>query len=156
MSTTPSNHANVKFPPPLMYVAVFLLGFLMQWLIPLPEVYLLLRWIGGGLLGAAGSVLVGWALWLFWQDRTNPLPHKPSRALVIRGPYRLTRNPMYVGMLFLYVGLALLLGNWWPVILVPLITELINRFVIQKEEAYLTQRFGGDYTRYQTRVGRWL
>ncbi len=72
------------------------------------------------------------------------------------GAYRLSRNPMYTGLAVTYLGLALLFGSWWPLILWPLVIVAVRQLVIRPEERYLTQRFGQTYTDYQSRVRRWL
>src|SRR3989449_10916364 len=75
--------------------------------------------------------------YLFRRAGTTPNPTKPTSALVIWGPYRFTRNPMYVGMATLYVGGTLLLNDLWPLALLPVVIALVQRRVIAKEEAYL-------------------
>jgi protein-S-isoprenylcysteine O-methyltransferase Ste14 len=92
----------------------------------------------------------------FRRARTSMVPMKPSSALVTTGPYRFTRNPMYLGMAFLYVALAFALGLVWPLILLPVVIAAVDRLVIAIEEAYLVRRFGQPYCDYMTRARRWL
>jgi protein-S-isoprenylcysteine O-methyltransferase Ste14 len=72
------------------------------------------------------------------------------------GGYRLSRNPMYAGLGIAYLGAALLLGSWWPVVLWPLVMLAVDRLVIRPEETYLSERFGQDYSDYRAHVRRWL
>jgi protein-S-isoprenylcysteine O-methyltransferase Ste14 len=92
----------------------------------------------------------------FWRMRTSIVPIRPATALVIGGPYRFTRNPMYVGLGFLTVALGLLLDSWWPILLVIPTLMCIRQFVILPEERYLRRRFGGEYDAYTRQVRRWL
>jgi protein-S-isoprenylcysteine O-methyltransferase Ste14 len=80
----------------------------------------------------------------------------PTIALVTSGPYRLTRNPMYVGMAFLYGAFALAFGVIWALITLPLVLIAVDRLVIAREEPYLEARFGEQYREYTRRVRRWL
>ena len=110
---------------------------------------------------AAALVLVWLALMLpafayFRRFRTSVLPHKPVSAFVVSGPYRFTRNPMYVSLAALYLAIALIIGSWWPVVLLPLVLLVIQRAVIAREERYLRQRFPVEYPAYCARVRRWL
>jgi protein-S-isoprenylcysteine O-methyltransferase Ste14 len=105
---------------------------------------------------AAWLALDGAAMLSFRRARTSMVPVKPSTALVTSGPYRLTRNPMYVGMAFLYVGFAFAFGVIWALALLPAVLVIVDRLVIAREEAYLERKFGQDYRDYQARVRRWL
>lgn len=150
------DHAGVRFPPPLLYVAGLGLGILLQALWPLPA------WSRavGVLLAlpctALCFVFCGWAIALFRQSRTSLVPIVPTATLVTRGPYRVTRNPMYVGLAFLYAGTALYFRLSWGLLLLPLVLVAVYRLVIVREERYLERRFGEAYTRYKRQVRRWL
>jgi protein-S-isoprenylcysteine O-methyltransferase Ste14 len=76
--------------------------------------------------------------------------------LVTRGPYRFTRNPMYVGLIFVYLGEAALLKQIWPVIVLPFMIAYLNWTVIPLEEAKLKEAFQDEYERYRARVRRWF
>jgi protein-S-isoprenylcysteine O-methyltransferase Ste14 len=111
--------------------------------------------LGWGLLVAGVLVAVS-AAYLFRRAGTTPNPTKPTSALVIWGPYRFTRNPMYVGMAVLYCGGTLLLNDPWPLAFLPLVMALVQRRVIAREEAYLERKFGDEYRAYKARVRRWI
>jgi protein-S-isoprenylcysteine O-methyltransferase Ste14 len=105
---------------------------------------------------AASAILAGWGFAGFLRSRTTLLPHKPSSALIASGPYRFSRNPLYLSSALLYSGLALWFGLFWPLLLLPLALTAIRFYVIAKEESYLERRFGQEYLDYKARVRRWL
>ena len=155
----PIPHPGVKFPPPFLFAAGFLGAWLAhrRWPIAiLPE-----SWRGAG--AAAGVIAVvmavailGWAFATFLRHRTAILPHRPASRVVRDGPYRWTRNPMYVSMTLTYLGLALITNALLPLLVLPLVLVLLVRFVIRREERYLASAFGDDYTAYCRDVRRWL
>ena len=109
-------------------------------------------------LGVNGVVVIGWAMLSFLEAQTTVNPMKPSSAssLVTSGIYRHTRNPMYLGMLFILVGWALYLANILSFLVLPAFILYMNRFQIQPEERALTARFGREYLEYMSRVHRWI
>jgi protein-S-isoprenylcysteine O-methyltransferase Ste14 len=98
----------------------------------------------------------GWSLWLFGRHETGLLPGQATRAMIEEGPYRLSRNPLYVGLLALYLGLALLTSTFWGLVLFPLAALLLLWGAIRPEERFLHGRFGDEYDAYARRVRRWL
>lgn len=153
---TSKDHAGVWVPPPLLYVVIFLAGMLLQQLLPLPRFSEGLGLVGGIVFLAAWAVLIVWSVGLFRRAHTSLLPVRPAQALVVQGPYRFTRNPMYLSLLCAYVGVALLTRLIWPVLLLPLVILAVNTLVIRKEEQYLERKFGSAYTAYKEHVRRWI
>jgi protein-S-isoprenylcysteine O-methyltransferase Ste14 len=98
----------------------------------------------------------GWALWLFHRHRTGLLPGQATRVMIEEGPYRRSRNPLYVGLLALQLGLALLTGTFWGVVLLPAAVLLLTWGAVRPEERFLHERFGAAYDDYTKRVRRWL
>ena len=98
----------------------------------------------------------GWALVLLAQHRTGLLPGQPTRRIVTRGPFARSRNPLYVGLLALHLGLALVVPSVWALILLPASAALLHWGAIRPEERFLTETFGAEYTAYAARVRRWL
>lgn len=98
----------------------------------------------------------GWALWLFRRYETGLLPGQPTHAMIEVGPYRRSRNPLYVGLLGLYLGLALLVPTFWGLALFPAAVLLVRWGAIRPEERFLHERFGAPYDDYARRVRRWL
>jgi len=92
----------------------------------------------------------------FRLARTSLQPWESTSTLVTDGPFRLSRNPIYIGYTLLYLGVAFWANSLWPVVLLPLVVWLMHRLVITREEAYLESRFGDAYRAYRHRVRRWL
>ena len=112
--------------------------------------------VTGAIIFALGGALAAWGWGIFRQVRTTRVPGEISARLVTWGPYRFTRNPMYVGLAVAYVGEAGLLHQPLPLILLPLTIGYLDRVVIPLEEKKLGEVFGAEYERYRSRVGRWL
>ena len=110
----------------------------------------------GAILVAAGLAFTGWARFLFIRRGTTVLPFRPSSVFVADGPFRYSRNPIYVGFIAAYAGIALLCRAVWPLIFLPFVVVAIRQMAIAKEEAYLERRFGAQYLEYKVRVRRWL
>lgn len=104
----------------------------------------------------AGAAVAIWAVHTFRRARTTILPFRPASAMVRDGPYRFTRNPMYVGMILSYLGLSLAFNTAWPMLLLPLVLVAIVKAVITKEEEYLEAVFGDEYRAYKGDVRRWV
>jgi protein-S-isoprenylcysteine O-methyltransferase Ste14 len=98
----------------------------------------------------------GWSLWLFGRHQTELLPGQATNAIIEEGPFRVSRNPLYVGLLALYLGLALLAPTFWGLVLFPAAVVLVFWGAIRPEERYLHERFGAEYDDYARRVRRWL
>jgi protein-S-isoprenylcysteine O-methyltransferase Ste14 len=148
--------AGVIAPPPLIFLGGLGLGFALEALLPGSSVPGAVRWIGGGLLALAGLALLASFNALFQRRGTAVEPWKPTTAIVTSGPYRFTRNPAYLGMAFIYVGIALLGDALWALAPLPLVLVLIDRGVIAREERYLERRFGEEYVGYKRSVRRWI
>jgi protein-S-isoprenylcysteine O-methyltransferase Ste14 len=141
----PAETSGVRVPPPLYYVAGFLIGVGIETALPIDRPPLVVT-IMVTAFGIAGWLaLDGAAMLSFNRAGTGMIPIRPSAALVTTGPYRFTRNPMYVGMAFLYLAFALGLGFVWPLIVLPAALVAVDRLVIAREETYLMRRFGQPY-----------
>jgi protein-S-isoprenylcysteine O-methyltransferase Ste14 len=110
----------------------------------------------GWVLTAGGLGLVGWGLATLIRLRTTFLPDREATRLVVIGPYRFSRNPMYLGMASTYAGVALLANSGWAATLLPAVLLLVATQVIRREERYLAHTFGEEYSAYGRRVRRWL
>lgn len=152
-------HAGVVAPPPLIYFGFLLLGWvldtrLLHLAMPFP-LTLPVKVIAVALI-LSGLGLEMWAGGLFKAAGTNVVPWSPSTALVDTGPYRFSRNPMYVGFTLVYLGLALGLQSPSAMILIIPCLALMTWGVILREERYLAARFGQPYLDYKDGVRRWL
>jgi len=144
------DRAGVIAPPPAIFAIAFLLGFLLRDLLPRlgsPQI--------GTFLAIIGLAIGVWALATMLRAGTHPDPSRPSTVLVTGGPYRFSRNPMYVAMTILYVGAALLFRIIPALILLPIALLLLEFGVIRREERYLEAKFGDRYRDYRSRVRRW-
>jgi protein-S-isoprenylcysteine O-methyltransferase Ste14 len=113
------------------------------------------RYLGIVLMGAA----LGFGLWarlLFVQVGTTVRPFQESSELVVQGPFHITRNPMYLSLTTLLLGLGILLGSLTPFLVIPFFVLIINRRFIPAEESMLERRFGESYRTYRGRVRRWI
>ena len=110
----------------------------------------------GWLLVGIGLVLFIWTLVTFWRHRTTVNPYKAASTLCTEGPFRFSRNPIYVGDWFILAGVSMLLATGWPLLFAPLIWALLRYGVIRHEEAHLEAKFGDVYRNYKARVRRWL
>jgi len=155
--TSPDN-PGVRVPPPLLYAAIFFAAVYIQKRIPLNASF-----FETGPAKIAGSILLFIALILtvislrkFFLSKNTIVTIKPATSLQTTGIYKFTRNPMYLSLLFLYLGLTCFLGNWWNLLLLPILVLVIQQYVIIREEKYLLRRFGTEYLDYKSRVRRWL
>ncbi len=144
----------VRLPPPVMVAGLLAAAWLLRQVVPVP--------IGpplpafGSLTIFAAVALVGWAILVMAKAGTDPRPDKPDTAMVEAGPFRFSRNPIYLGFLLAVAGFALRWGDLWGWVAVVLAHLVLDRFVVAKEEAYLTTRFGAAYEAYRSRVRRWV
>ena len=156
MDAPQQDRAGVITLPPLIYIAVFVLGNAADGLKPLPIFGSGKGFAAGLILIAAGLVGAAWAVVSLLRNATAVNPYKSTTRIVKVGPFRYSRNPIYLADLFIYGGFALILDTWWPLILVPALVWIMTTGVIQREERYLTQKFGEQYAAYRKQTRRWV
>lgn len=149
---TGEDNPRVIVPPPLMFAALIGAGLLID-SGPRAGAPVLLA---AALLVVIGLGLIVSALGLFFRSRTRPEPWRPASVLVAAGPYRYTRNPMYLGLTLIGLALALAFTSVAAALLTLLAALVVDRTVIAREEAYLERRFGAAYREYREHVRRWL
>lgn len=150
--------AKVRFPPPLVFLAAILLGVLM-WHFVLPLSVSLapaLRISAGVLILASGVALVLTARIFFVRTGQSPIPWKPTPELILQGPYRFTRNPMYVGVTLFVVGLGLAVNDLWISIFAAPALLAVHFIAVLPEERYLSEKFGESYRSFLARVRRYV
>jgi protein-S-isoprenylcysteine O-methyltransferase Ste14 len=147
--------------PPVLYLLALALPWPLQSFLPMPDMRL--PGIAGDVVVALGWALMAWGLALGWfairsfmGAGTAIHPTHPADRLVTFGLYNTSRNPMYLGVMIAFAGLALSTGNGWRFLALPLLWLGLVRLAILPEEAYLSRRFGGDYNAYAARVRRWF
>lgn len=152
-----TDHSNAIIRPPIAWALAFVIGLGLDWLYPLrflpasvPGV-----WLGAGIF-ALGLVLAIWAIVTIRKAGTRIETHQPTTAIVTRGPYRFSRNPIYTGMILGQIGLAVGFDSLWILAMLVPFYLVIRHGVIAREEAYLARKFGEAYTVYKARVRRWL
>jgi protein-S-isoprenylcysteine O-methyltransferase Ste14 len=149
--------ARVTFPPPFVYLGVLLIGLLGDWLLGLSlDVPSIARIAALVVLLSLGAALLLAARSHFTRAGTDVKPWKTSSAIVSRGIYAVTRNPMYLGMALIYLGLAIAFVSLSALVLLPLLLVAVQTQVIAREESYLEAKFGDEYRAYKARVRRWL
>jgi len=149
--------ANVRFPPPLVYVAFILIGAALAYAAPLPVPGPRYFSVAAGVAIVLGGVwLIGDALKLFRRTGQDPAPWKPSPELVLSGSYHFTRNTMYLGLTCIQVGLGLTLNNLWISLLAAFSLLGVHFVAVVQEEKYLAEKFGDTYRAYMIKVRRYL
>ena len=143
-------------PPPLIYLSSLALGFALETLLPSMSIPGSVRWPLGAALVVSGFALARSFVAAFHRADTAVDPRRPTTAIVTTGPYRLTRNPGYLGMTLVYAGIAVLSGALWPFATLLPALVLMDRAVIAREERYLEWKFGAEYEDYKRQVRRWL
>ena len=150
------DNPGVIAPPPLIYAGPLAISLLLNLKFPmhfLPRK--VARILGLTLIGA--SVILVWrAFQRMSRAGTNVNPTEPATVLVTEGPFKYTRNPLYLSLTLFYVGISILVNALWAMLLLPAVLFLINRGVIDREERYLERKFGEQYKQYKERVRRWI
>ena len=157
--TEPEDRAAVRVFPPVVPLIVILLGVLLNrlWRIdPGIGPSTSTRYWVSGIIMVGSLATLGLSLILFRRSGEDPNPFKPTSRMVRQGPYHFTRNPMYLAMLLLCVGFAVILENVWVLLLTPVAAFVLQRYAIAPEEEYLERKFGEDYVAYKRKVRRWL
>ena len=156
MSSGYGDNPGVVAPPPLIYGLPLAAGLYMNRRDPFPVMPAEYAWWIGVALIAVGVVLGVSAFVQFQLKHTSVMPYKPTTAIIRSGPFRITRNPVYLALTLGYIGTALMLNSMWPLLLLPLVLLVVHRGVILREERYLEQKFGDEYNSYKMSVRRWI
>jgi protein-S-isoprenylcysteine O-methyltransferase Ste14 len=154
VSTTDT--AGVIARPPILYLGSLAVGGVLDLVFPAPIPDHALRLPAAVLLLVAGMALLVTCALRFRAAGTNVPTNMPTTALVISGPYRFSRNPIYLALTLIYLGLALGYGSWWPMVLLAPLLIVLRFGVIGREERYLEDKFGEAYRAYRSSVRRWL
>jgi protein-S-isoprenylcysteine O-methyltransferase Ste14 len=153
---TPADRPGVIARPPLLYGAAFLAFLVLRWLWPMPIFgHGRALWPGLALI-VLGVAIAIWGINAMRATGTNVDPTLPTTAIVVSGPFRFSRNPLYLALTLAYSGLTLAFNEWWGVVvLIPLLV-VMHRGVVVREERYLERKFGERYRQYRSRVRRYL
>jgi protein-S-isoprenylcysteine O-methyltransferase Ste14 len=150
----------IHFPwPPILYVAAIAASIALSWLAPLPwltEPLAGMLLVAGIALAIAAVAMVVSAIHTMHKAKTSIRLDRPAAHLVQKGPYSISRNPIYLGNTFLMIGVGLAAGMPWFIILAIVAAFLTQKLAIEREESHLDQRFGKKYRDYRKRVRRWI
>jgi len=155
---TKQDSPGVYVPPPLLYVLTFLAAVFLQKRFYIDDVlfHSTLTKIIGALFLISALYFMVTSLATFIKSRNTVILIKPAASLQTSGVYNISRNPMYVSLALIYLGITCFLGNWWNIILFPVLIFIMQAYVIRSEERYLERAFGEDFLNYKKRVRRWL
>ena len=156
MAGQPHDAPRVIAFPPLLFSGTLIAGLLAHLIVPVRPLPALASRILGVAVLVLSLALARWSLNTMRRAGTNVNPRQPALALVVDGPFRFTRNPLYIATTGLYVGVALLVDALWPLVLSLPLLVVIDRGVIAPEEEYLEEKFSEAYRKYKTRVRRWI
>ncbi|HTR41273.1 MAG TPA: isoprenylcysteine carboxylmethyltransferase family protein [Pseudomonadales bacterium] len=140
--------------PPLVYLGALGLGLLLDWLAPFQKFFSFP--VTGWLLAFAGFCIGFWGVRTFIRFGTNVRPDLPVTALVTSGPYRYSRNPLYMACTIIYLGITLSVGSLWLLVMLIPTLAVVHYRIVRREEDYLESRFGESYRAYKTQVNRWI
>jgi protein-S-isoprenylcysteine O-methyltransferase Ste14 len=149
--------SNAVVRPPVAWILAIVAGIAVDRLYPLRFVPASVpgAWVGGTIFAIALALAI-WAIVTIRKAGTRVETYKPTTTIVVNGPYRFTRNPIYLGMVLGQIGLAIALDSLWLLATLVLFYLVIRYGVVAREEAYLEQKFGDVYVGYKARVRRWL
>ena len=154
----PERGPKVMAPPPLIFVLCLGLGLGLEWLWPLPpgRFPAWLR-LAPAIILAAPSGLIALAAFIHFKRHQTPVdPAKPTTGIITSGPFRFSRNPMYLSLVMLFAAVFCLVPSWWLLLFGALYLAVMDRGVIIPEEKYLTEKFGQEYQNYMAKTRRWL
>ena len=155
---SPERGAAVRFPPPLIFLFGILAGVVVDDVVaraPVP-VERIVSAAGGALMVLIGAGIIASARVQFTRTGQSPIPWKPSPELILQGPYRFTRNPMYIGLTLIQIGLGVAFNNLWIALFALLALATVHFVAVLPEERYLSGKFGDRYKSYLTQVRRYL
>lgn len=148
------DNPGVIAPPPLIYLGGLIGGLLLDRIVPV--VFVPGHPIAGAVLAGLGVILMALGIREFKRTKTEYLPYKPTARIISSGPFRFTRNPLYLSMSLIYAGLAIAFGSVWSLVLFIPVLATIRYGVIGREERYLERKFGAEYLGYKNSVRRWI
>ena len=151
-----SERSSVPVPPPVIVVVSIGVGIGLDQAWPIDFIPEIAQYAVGGAVALASFALFGWTLGAFARAKTSIDHRKPTARIISTGPFGLSRNPVYVSMVMLQLGIGVLVDSIAVFAMAVLTTVVLQRFVILREEAFLRRKFSAEYDQYTTRVRRWL
>ncbi len=154
--TEAKDTAGVLAPPPLIYLICLLIGIGLDYLWPFPFLPQTIQYIVGFSVIALSAILIVSVFWEFSKAKTDISPYKPTTAIITTGPFGYSRNPAYISLTMLFIGIAIVADSLWILLMAVPAVLIIHQFVILREEAYLERKFSDEYRNYKAAVRRWL
>jgi protein-S-isoprenylcysteine O-methyltransferase Ste14 len=143
--------------PPILFVGALVAANVLGSYAPLPLGFR--AWFVqplGALIVVLALSLMVWSFMTFRAEKTTILPHQAAERMIVRGPFAISRNPIYLSEVILMVGLSLANASLWYALITPLFMAAVTKLAIVREEAHLAARFGADWAAYAGRVRRWV
>lgn len=153
---TSADNPGVAVLPPLVYGAAFIVVLALRWLWPMPIVGHTMALCSGLALIVFAVAIAIWGRRTMHAAGTNISPLKPATVVVTTGPFRFSRNPLYLALTILYLGLSLAFNTWWGIVLLVPLLIIMHYGVVLREECYLDQKFGETYRQYRSTVRRYV
>ncbi len=155
-NTNDEKGAAVKFPPPLIFLSVIFFSYVLHYFWPIGIADVLFhKYIGIIILGLGISiVIIGKNT--FSRAQTNIEPWKPTKKIITTGIYKYSRNPIYLALCVMQVGIGIIVNSLWMIISLAISVALVYHTAIKKEEIYLAAKFGDEYKIFKNKVRRWL
>ena len=153
---TQADNPGVIVRPPLLYGVSLVVVLVLDWFWPMPIVGRVVGIVVGLALVAFGVGIAIWGRRTMQAAGTNVDPHRPATVLVKNGPFRFSRNPLYMALVLLFLGLSLVVDTWWGIVLLFPVLIIMHWGVILREERYLDQKFGASYQEYRSKVRRYF
>jgi protein-S-isoprenylcysteine O-methyltransferase Ste14 len=151
-----NDNPGVIAPPPIIFLCFLVLGYSLNRFYPLAVLEQPLNTIISAVFFIYAGLTAGLAFFYMTKSGTNVDVRKPTNAIVTVSVFSYTRNPMYISMVILLIAFSLLLNALWIALLIPLFMFVMQKGVIEREEAYLENKFGSEYLQYKSRVRRWI
>jgi protein-S-isoprenylcysteine O-methyltransferase Ste14 len=151
-----ADNPGVRVHPPFFFLGGLLISAGLQALRPLPIFDNATGRLIGGIIAVLGIAFIAWGRWTMVAQGTNVNPTLPVTTIVTTGPFRFTRNPLYLGLTIAYLGVTLAGNTWWSVMFLVPILLVMHFDVVLREERYLTRKFGDIYRQYCSRVRRYF
>jgi len=157
--TNQKDGVSVVIKPPVLFLAFLVLGIMLNFIVKLAifsESSVGYVYFAGGLLILSGVSLIIWAAKTFKKSGEAPHHGNPIHKIITSGPFQFTRNPMYLSMISIYIGLSIILNTYWLLLFLPPMLTILHYGVILREEEYLENKFKEEYVSYKSQVRRWF